>query len=283
MLKRAVFSQGVVHTYYEPQVQRAVAETIEKWKAFCQLPYEVRSQVGYSCDINVSGVGYECKLQLGKALDVKEDFHVRLSERAWLDTNMLPAGKVGQDFLDSCYDLNALVAPHVLDYAHMATEAYGLSGFVHDTEVYLDRMLFRFLHYFGSKAYGGRKHGDIMAAPHVDKGCFTLHLHESAPGLERLTYDTKEWTPMDVGLGETIILPGMRMQLRTENELRAVCHRVVATAETAEVGRISAVCFVDCAGTPYFNKSEKGNTQGFSPGFNYEMPLEEFSKLFVAA
>ena len=132
----------------------------------------------------------------------------------------------------------------------------------------------RFIHYFG-----GRREDDEIATSHADKCGFTLHLMESDPGLQFLDFQNK-WNDVPVSTGETVIIPGMRLQYRSKNELKALYHRVVATPETAEAGRFSMVLFVHLCRTPEYDKKRAGRLQEFPPGFNYEMPFEEFSKLF---
>jgi len=86
---------------------------------------------------------------------------------------------------------------------------------------------------------------------------------------------------MPVSGGETAIIPGMRLQYRSGNKLKAIYHRVVATEKTAKEGRFSVVCFVHLKNTPEYNKQKAGRLQEFMPGFNYDMPFEEFKKLFI--
>jgi isopenicillin N synthase-like dioxygenase len=85
---------------------------------------------------------------------------------------------------------------------------------------------------------------------------------------------------MPVSEGETVIIPDMQMQLRSNGELRALCHRVVATPETAKNGRYSAVCFVQFVRTKKYDKDKGGRLQEKEPGFNYKMPPGEFEMMF---
>lgn len=133
----------------------------------------------------------------------------------------------------------------------------------------------RFLHYFG-----GQEINDETAAPHADKAGFTLHLHESDSGLE-LWDRKKKWHPAPLALGDIGILPGMRLQYLSECRVPAICHRVVATEKTARDGRWSLVLFVHPANTPRYDKDRRGRLQEFAPGWNYDMPFEEFRKFFV--
>jgi isopenicillin N synthase-like dioxygenase len=113
----------------------------------------------------------------------------------------------------------------------------------------------------------------------VDQSGFTLHLFESAPGLQCLTFKNK-WIDMPVSSGETAIIPSMQLQFRSLGKLKALCHRVIATRETAQSGRFSAVCFVQLKNTPKYDKEMHGRLQEKIPGFNYKMSPDDFKKFF---
>jgi hypothetical protein len=90
---------------------------------------------------------------------------------------------------------------------------------------------------------------------------------------------------MPVSEGETVIIPSMQLQLRSEGRLTATVHRVISNGETAQKGerggRLSAVVFVQLAG-PVYDKL-KGRLQDLHKenlGFNYGMPHEEFRQFF---
>lgn len=273
---RELETRGFVRAPYPADLRAAVAEAVSAWQAFCALPEDIKKRIRYSGDLNVSGVGYELKLERGEFNDLKEDFHIRQTERDFLAGEAAKVGLVAERFLASVEALSSYIDPLVSSFAERVEDAVGLDGFAADTREKMPRALFRFLHYFGDRAPG-----ELLAVPHVDKGGFTLHLHESHPGLEHLTYDGV-WEPMDFSTGETAIIPAMRMQYRSENRLKATCHRVVANEETARIGRFSAVCFMDFSHTPFYDKAKHGRLQNMPAGFNYRMPFAEFAKLFTA-
>lgn len=269
-------AQGFVNVPYPSELRAGVQEAVAAWEKFCALPEEMKARINYSGDQNVSGVGYELKLELGNKKELKEDFHVRLTEREYLEKEAAKVGAAAQEFLEASFALNALVAPVIAEFAAAVEEKFAMPAFAADTQAKQPRALFRFLHYFGN-----RKAGDELALPHVDKGGFTLHLYESHPGLEHLT-QSRTWEPMAFSTGETAIIPALRMQLRAENRLKATCHRVVANEETAKNGRFSAVCFMDFANTGYFDKARHGRQQDRALAFNYDMSFAEFASLFTA-
>lgn len=273
---RTLATRGYVNVPYPSGLRKEVLETVEAWKAFCALPHEIKQQISYSGDMNVSGVGYELKLVRGATNDLKEDFHIRLSERNFLVNEGLKIGEVATTFLEKAFNLNEHIVPVVESFAEAVEAEFYMPEFKADVQKKEQRMLIRFLHYFGD-----RHVGDEMAVPHVDKGGFTLHLYESHPGLEYLTHE-HQWQPMIFTENETAVIPAMRTQYRTENRLKATYHRVVANKQTARDGRFSVVCFVDFDRTPYYDKARVGRLQDQPLAFNYTMPFDAFKELFTA-
>jgi isopenicillin N synthase-like dioxygenase len=268
-------TRGFVNPSYPTDLRRGVETAMHAWEVFCALPNDLKQRITYTADGNVSGVGYELKLDEGSTLDLKEDFHLRLSEEEHLKKEAQKVGDIALNFVDIALKLSALMAPVIHEFTEEVETQLGLKGFTADTARKHPRALLRFLHYFGD-----RNVGDVLAVPHVDKDGFTLHLYESHHGLEYLTHDGV-WEPMEFSHAQTAVIPAMRMQYRSQNRLKATCHRIVATDETAGPGRFSAVCFFDFSGTPYYDKVKQGRLQDREPGFNYRMPFNEFSKLFV--
>jgi isopenicillin N synthase-like dioxygenase len=268
-------TRGYANVPYPIGLRAKVQEAVYAWKGFCALTNETKQLISYSGDKNVSGVGYELKLDQGATKDLKEDFHIRLTEQDFLDKEAKKVGLAATTFVDKAFELNVLVAPVIQEFAEAAESAFAMPDFVADVEEKHPRVLIRFLHYFG-----GRQSGDELAVPHVDKGGFTLHLYESHPGLEYLTKE-RTWSPMAFSGDETAIIPAMRLQYRAENRLKATCHRVVANEESARDGRFSVVCFVDFAKTPYYDKVRSGRLQDQLMGFNYNIPFTDFKKMFV--
>lgn len=266
-------SKGFVSMSYPPKLRTAVTKAIASWKAFCTLPTETKKNLPYSN--NADGVGYELKEGTGPKGDRKENFDATTGGRAWLQKHVSEIGvPEALDFVKDAVALVTAVKPTIIEFARMAEKEFGLKGFVDEVEKSEKAFFIRFIHYFGD-----RKTGEETASAHADQSGFTLHLFESDPGLQCLTYD-KEWIDMPVSEGETVIIPSMQMQLRSEGELKALCHRVIATPETAKDGRYSAVCFVQLANTSKYDKDKHGRLQEKEPGFNYVMAFGEFSELF---
>ena len=264
-------TKGLVSVPYPDALRKGVEQAVASWKLFCTLPKEAKGKFLYG-----KGAGFELKEEKGTFKDLKEDFHVTLPELTRL---MSIAGEIANpkamQFITDADALVQLVKPALNEFAQSAEEAFAMPEFAKEVREDQIRLTLRFLHYFGD-----RPGIEEMANPHADKGGFTLHLYESDPGLQYLGWD-RQWEEMPISEGETVIIPGMQLQLRSENKLKALCHRVMSNADTARRGRYSAVCFVSLNNTPAYNKSAKGRLQEFAPGFNYKMDFLEFSSLFV--
>jgi isopenicillin N synthase-like dioxygenase len=220
------------------------------------------------------GIGYECKDGTGKKADLKENFDVTFTTETWLERYKKILSPDAYRFVVLANNLTRITKPILLKFAKNIEHTFDLPGFSNEVDQSEDSYFFRFIHYFGDRENGGE-----LASAHADQSGFTLHLYESAPGLERLTYNGR-WKKMPVSRGKTAIIPAMQLQLRSHGLLRATCHRVVATKSTAKHGRFSAVCFIQLKNTPKYDKATFGRLQEKIPGFNYEMPFTEFSELF---
>ncbi len=277
-------TKGFVTVPYPKELRQAVEKAEGLWKQFCDLPEEVKQNIPYSND--GAGVGYELKNGEGIKADRKENFDVTLAGREWLiDYAEAVEDSIAREFITSAVALVGLIKPLILDFARQSESAFDIQGFGREVEESEDGFFIRFIHYFPHPRESNEieievPHGpEEIAGAHVDQSGCTPHLFESHPGLQCLTYDGR-WIPMPVSSGETVIIPSMQMQLRSEGILRALCHRVIATEETKKIGRYSAVCFVQFKNTAKYDKKGQGRLQEREPGFNYKMPFSEFKKLF---
>lgn len=258
---------------YPAALRKAVEETEKSWKKFCALPVEVKKGLPYSN--GGAGVGYEIKDGSGNKGDRKENFDVTVEAKNWLAANSkVISNPVVLDFLEKAIALVSLIKPTVVDFAEQSESAFSLRGFAEEVSASDKAFFVRFIHYFDN-----REVGDETASAHVDQSGFTLHLFEDAPGFQILT-PGKKWINLPITAGETLIIPSMQMQLRSGSELKATCHRVVATPETAQKGRYSSVCFVQLKDTPKYDKDAHGRLQEKAQGFNYDMKPEAFAGLF---
>jgi len=267
--------KGFVEIEYPKKLRVAVEDAIVAWRAFCTLPEERKILFPYNPNDGM-GVGYELKKTKGIARDLKEDLHFTTGQNDWLANAAKTTGvRECEELVKKAHSLIIMMSPMIIDFAESLEKTFGLKYFVEDVADNQDQWFLRFLHYLGDRVVG-----EETATSHADKSGFTLHLYESDPGLQFLNWDLT-WHDAHVSPGTAVIIPGMRMQFRSENNIKALFHRVIATEKTATEGRFSMVCFVHLKRTPQYDKKKAGRLQEFKPGFNYEMPFEEFRKLFV--
>ncbi len=266
-------TKGFVVLDYPKNLRDAVEQAIGSWQKFCEIPLETKQALPYSD--NFEGIGYEYKDGIGNGADYKENFDVTIAGQEWLKTHTKEIQNPHAiNFVEDASKLVELIKPIVLDFATQAEQTFKLPGLIKEVENSEHTFFVRFIHYFGN-----RELEDQTATPHIDHGGFTLHLFESDPGLQRLTQD-KKWIDMPVSDGETVIIPGLQMQLLSENELKALCHRVIATEKTMHDGRYSAVCFISLNNTLKYDKAKHGRLQERVPGFNYDLSLPELEEFF---
>jgi isopenicillin N synthase-like dioxygenase len=264
-------AEGRRNLKYPAIPRRAVSDAMVSWQNFCRMPRDDKEKFAYRDD-----AGYELKERLGLTMDYKENFQVTLTAiDRLLDSATRVTRTAPMSFIAKAHDLVSAVEPIVMEFAQTAEAAFDLDGFAEEVAESRHDWVFRYLHYFG-----GRSEGDVIAAAHADKSGFTLHLFETTPGLEYLTRDLR-WEPMPVSPEETVVIPGLQMQLRSRNQLKATWHRVVSTPVPPRAhDRYSAVCFIPLTRTPTYNKRGVGRTQDLTPGFNYTESFEEFAELF---
>jgi len=269
-------TEGKVYLPYPRALREAMGDAMARWEAFCALPLETKLSLGYTPDESQSGNGYECKTERGETLDLKENLHFRLS---WYETGCQKARATGStaavELIESLQVLPGLIKPSLLEFAREVERTFNIREFADDVEASVPNLIIRLLHYFGDVSPD-----EVIAKPHIDKGGFTLHLWESAGGVEQLSLDKKTWLPIPVSHEEALLFPSSGLQYLLRNKVKALCHRVVATPESARDGRYSSVGFVDFRGNASYNKSKYGRLQDRPAGFNYDMPWDEFRKLF---
>jgi isopenicillin N synthase-like dioxygenase len=265
--------KGFVSINYPEKLLRPVEIAVKSWKRFCDLPLDVKTGLPYSN--GGAGVGYEFKEGIGNKADKKENFDTTLAGQDWIEENVENIhNPLALDFVRNSTNLIGLLKPLITDFAKQIEKEFKIHGFVKEVEKSEDAYFVRFIHYFGD-----RELKEETASAHVDQSGFTFHIFESDKGLQCLTYAFK-WKDMPVSNGQTVIIPSMQLQLRSKGVLRALCHRVIANEKTAKDGRYSAVCFIQLKNTPKYDKDRCGRLQEKEPGFNYSMPIKEFSKLF---
>ncbi len=268
-------TEGFIYVPYPFALRASIENAVEAWKRFCALPERKRMEFPYDPGKGM-GVGYELKKTPGSHRDLKEDFHFTSGKREWLAHAAEGFGShEASEFVAAANSLLNDMSPFIMDVFMQVERQFGIKGLTQEAANSQGSWFLRFLHYFGN-----RTPGDEIATSHADKCGLTFHLHESAIGLQYMDH-SKEWKSAPVPAGTSMIIPGMRIQYRSKGRLKATYHRVVASPSAAQKGRFSVVCFVHLDRTPQYDKKHAGRLQEFPPGFNYDMPFKEFSKLFI--
>jgi isopenicillin N synthase-like dioxygenase len=263
---------GLINVDYPDDLREAVEAAVASWKSFCHLPREDKCAFAFLEDSHGDGAGYELKETKGSKKDLKENFHVTLFQHPRLAEI---ANQRTFAFLNDAKILLDRMEPLILQFAKNIEDEYGIIGLVDEVETSKPYWILRYLHYFGDQPENAE-----IAAPHADKGGFTLHLYESDEGLQYYCIQERLWKPMPVNEKQTVIIPAIQLQLWSKGDLKALYHRVVATERTAQIGRFSMVCFIPFQNIPMYNKKAHGNMQTHDVGFNYSLSHQEFSNLF---
>lgn len=272
-------TKGYVAMDYPADIRDKVVAAASLAEQFFALPSEIKDAIPYT---NMSaGIGYECKDGSGNKGDRKENFDVTLGGVSWLEQYVDQIdNKIVRDFITSAVELVQVVAPVITDFSDKAESYYGITGLGDKVRQSTDSIFIRFNYYPAD-----RQIGEETGAAHLDQSGLTLHLFESHDGCQCLPVGENDWQPMPVSAGQTVIFPDMQLQLLSNNGLRALWHRVVATEKTIAEPRLSAVCFVRIADTLVYDKETHGRLQEKPIGFNYpggqSGDLPEFKKLFV--
>lgn len=259
-------AKGVAHVPYEPELRQAVADTLQLWQDFVELPLEDKQH--YLATKASDWLGYEIKDGSGPHGDRKQNFDISAS---------YPQPGLDQDpFIKNSYELSVVMAQKAQQVAQEIGAQYDIDQLkttkLEDIEAFV-----RFLYYPGH-----RQVGDLFGEPHTDQSGMTFHLAETSDGCERLDPKTREWLPMPVDETEGLLFGAMQLQLLSNGEIPALCHRIRTNQETASVGRYAVVCFVRFLGdVPLYDKDKHGRLQERTPGFNYDLSTEEFAKLFT--
>lgn len=266
--------EGFLNVDYPADLRETVENAVASWKTFCQLSREEKHAFSFLEDSHSDGAGYELKEETGLKKDLKENFHItlfqypRLSEIA--NNRTFP-------FLNDAKMLLDKMEPLILEFSKIIEAEYKINGFVDEVLLSKPYWILRYLHYFGDQ-----QEGSEIAAPHADKGGFTLHLFESDEGLQYYCIKERSWKAMPVEEKQTVIIPAIQLQLWSQCDLKALYHRVIATKKTAQVGRFSMVCFIPFQNIPMYNKKVYGSMQAHDIGFNYNLSYKEFANFFLS-
>jgi len=256
--------------HYPPTLKATVEDGLRIWQKFCELPEPEKLAFAYS---NTEDFGYELKKQKGKTLDVKENLHYNMHGEEALDIKNKFSNRAVRELMDISSKVLTETKKIVLDVADDLEKKGGLDNCRKELEDGFEYWTLRYLHYFPTDA------GSSLASAHPDRGGMTLHLIETDSGLEYLN-ENMEWIPLNVEKGSALLFGGLQFQLRTDNQIKAACHRATASEKTSKTDRYVIVLFIPFMQTAFYNKDRVGRTQDLKPGFNYTLSYTELEKYF---
>ncbi len=208
---------GFINIDYPANVRGAVEETARAWKGFCDL--EMNEKQIFPYNEKIEG-GYEFKGEIALGKDLKENFHITPKSISELKS-LAGSNAAANGFIDASEKLFSNITPFTNEVLEKLEEESGVVGLAERSKRMADSWVLRFLHYLP-----GMPAGHEIASTHPDKGSITLHLYESADGLEYFWND--EWKSMPVGVDYTASIGGMGLQYATKCEVKAKNHCVVA-------------------------------------------------------
>lgn len=209
----------------------------EPWRAFCGLPQELKEQMVFPNNpLDATGTGYFLRSKKEGRED-KEYFHAygnmfELARGIGKD-KMLERNQVLKGFFSYAVNVHDKARELALAIGRQVGENVPeLIGLIDTGRI---NSLLRFLHYTNDDKT------DVIAAQHFDRSLYTLHLYESAPGLQFLDWDM-QWSDAPIGSGKTVVFNGYRLEQLTKGEAQKTWHRVVRKDGVRD--RISMVLFV---------------------------------------
>ncbi len=263
------------------QVAECRTRAVKRWKEVCALPLEVLQAFGYVPDDVQSGVGIEVKLSHQDSIltDVKMNMHLTLHKHIHLLNRADAVDESGtiRTFILSVARLIHSLEAAAREYAQNIEAEYAIPGFTERVVKSKKFWMMRFLYY-----PPGLPVGHVLTEAHVDKGGFTFHLTDEHGRLEYLEQkDPNVWKRLPITEGHIATFPSIGLQETSRCWKTAAMHRVIATEESEHEGRVAAVCFVDFLGMRHFDKETYGSQQRQSFAYNYNIPPEQFSAMFL--
>lgn len=233
----------------------------EPWRAFCELPLELKKQFYFSGENKQEDVGYLLRKR-SEGREDKEYYHFdgarhmeRIRERGLADTvKDNPVLTAFFEFCDATYHSATDMVRRIVDATE--TDILGLTDQVF-REGKPPAML-RFLHYTPL-----RDDDPILADQHFDRGGFTLHLYESDSGLQLLDWDYK-WIDAPISRGKTVVFTGYTLDKFTKGACQKTWHRVARIKNDARdnKGRFSIVYFIELSSdVPTYNFSARSQVE----------------------
>lgn len=231
----------------------AFQQAINLFVAFLALPLEVKEKLYFKINPEDRGteVGYRRYLRDEGQTDNREYVHYhRMSEDRFGETRAAIRE----------WDALLIAMKRIHDEAVRSLEGV-IRAFeerfpsIHEKFFSKDRpgnFYLRFLKYDRAKP------GEFLAKGHYDRGCCTLALAESAPGL-RMGFDDHTVKEISHREGEALFMPGLKFPYITSSEFIPTWHDVIQKGDDAysnEIARWAIVLFADSWGMPKITYEE---------------------------
>ncbi len=219
-----------------PEEITSLIGTAEPWKSFCALSQELKEQMVFPNHTLDPDTGYQLRSKKEGRED-KEYFHAygnmfELAKEIGKD-EILVQNPILKKFFQYAVDVHTAAHQFALAIGKQLGESNPeLLNLINEGKV---NSLLRFLHYTNNDQT------DIIAAQHFDRSLYTLHLYESASGLQFLNWDM-QWEDAPIDMGKTVVFNGYRLEQLTRGETQKTWHRVVRKDGTRN--RVSMVLFV---------------------------------------
>ncbi len=241
-----------------PTATRALMHDIITWRKFCDLPADIKAKFAFPQHQGVWDDGYK-KRRKAEGREDKEYFHFHGNYKTILDEYSLaeyvaktPAIAEFWEFVDKIYEAVRELIVTIGNDLERHTP-----GIRAELDKSRDLVTLRFLHYTPEDP-----NETILAAPHFDRSGFTLHLYESAPGLQLMDWDGN-WLNAPIGENSTVVFSGFQLEHKTSSAIQKTWHRVINTAPTEK--RISLVAFVPFIDT--YTYPEQARSQDLTPSY----------------
>lgn len=220
---------------YPPEITDLIG-IAEPWRQFCALPKETKEKFAFMDHQQDADPGYRFRSKVEGRED-KEYFHIypNMFDLVEKDGN--------QTLLDENPSLKTFFT--YAEQVRSASHAFALEigkklgekspELLTLIEAGKLRSVLRLLHYTNDDQ------ADIIAAQHFDRSLYTLHLYESADGLQFMDWDMA-WSDAPIDIGKTVVFSGYRLEQLTKGDIQKTWHRVVRKDDTKD--RISMVLFV---------------------------------------
>lgn len=227
----------------------------EKFFNYLDTPQEEKEQLRFfDRPENRQGIGYVKRTSDRAYGDDKEFFHYHPKLLKEFAGSPLIARAETKLFLEAAEEIHAEALVRIKQILKIVDREFpGIyARMFPKTEEYVEYSALRFLKYEPSGV------GSFLANAHYDRGCMTLALAESAPGL-RIGRNEKTLQEIVHKEHEAVFMPAYQLQGLTDNRFPPAWHDVVQKSEDVyrkDAARWAIVFFTDAPGAPVPTRDE---------------------------